>query len=372
MHKNKLGMPRRHSVMFLLLMLLLASMVCTGCLGGITSSIEEIQSANEEDDATLDLEPSGEEGQEAPGLAEYRYLDVADGSFNATPREFLKAINLIMPEHPFSDESLFAQCTRYENDQGIMLGLQNNTTGSAIQVISVSCASNDADAITATIEMAGKLYRICNQNSTDEQVPSFLGAMSLEPLDTHAVRSGVSKKSSALTYNTGLFGDYFYVAVSSAPDGSIKLQLDGLTSREAQPGVRPEQEPEEITDTPPETITEVLAERTYSGLDVTITRAKGYVSDLGDEYISLSFVVVNNNSAATTFEECVFYQSIQDGLLMERYYEDESEQGNTEVEIQPGATYELDLRYRCNGFTGITFSMKEMFGADDTICTIHF
>lgn len=57
---------------------------------------------------------------------------------------------------------------------------------------------------------------------------------------------------------------------------------------------------------------------------------------------------------------------------MERYYEDESEQGNTEVEIQPGATYELDLRYRCNGFTGITFSMKEMFGADDTICTIHF
>lgn len=355
-----------------LIITVLIAFLCTGCLGGITSSIEQIQAENEEEDATLDVDEAGNEETPDSASSEYPYLNVEDGCFNATPREFLKAINLIMPDHPFADESLFAQCTRYKNEQGIMLGLQNNTAGSAIQVIAVSCAGSDADAITATIEMAGTLYRICNQNSTEEQVPLFLNAMSLEPLDTTAIRNGVSKKSSALTYNSGLFDSYFYVAISSSPDSSIKLQLDGLTSREAQPGVRPEQDPEEITETPPETIKESLAERTYSGLDVTITRAKGYVSDLGDEYITLSFVLTNNNPVATTFDKCVFYQSVQDGLLMERYYESENEKGDTAVEIQPGETYELSLRYRCNGFTGITFSMKEMFGSDDTICTINF
>lgn len=357
----------------LVCMVMAVAIASAGCVSKFKEKLQTVQNAKDLEESTLNIgDPDGNGSgghlSETPDGSKFPFLGIEGDSFNASAREFCKAINMVMPENPFGEESIYMQCIRYTNEQGIMLGLQPEESGSNIQVVMLSCRAGDGEAANSLIRLSGLLFRICNRNSTDVQAAEYLSAMSLAPYQQSAVKEGVCKQSKTMTYNVGVYDGYLYTAISSMPASGVKIQVDRLLQRESD--IANQTEPAPTPEPSPEVAG--VARMTYNGMDVTLVSAKGNRTDDGHEYVSFVFHVKNTTASRLSFDEACYYEAIQNGVLMVRFDADERDRNATSAQLEPGEEKTFNIGYSSAGYAGITFAMKELFGADDTVVTITF
>ena len=163
----------------LVCMVMAVAIASAGCVSKFKEKLQTVQNAKDLEESTLNIgDPDGNGSgghlSETPDGSKFPFLGIEGDSFNASAREFCKAINMVMPENTFDEESIYMQCIRYTNEQGIMLGLQPEESGSNIQVVMLSCRAGDGEAANSLIRLSGLLFRICNRNSTDVQAAEYL------------------------------------------------------------------------------------------------------------------------------------------------------------------------------------------------------